>query len=58
MVRADHGAVNHLNGVWDSAAIIERINKGVTDQMPAQAGRLTEAQINVLTAYVWGKSFI
>ena len=44
-----------LNG-WGEAAIIERINKGVTDQMPAQAGRLTEAQINVLTAYVWGKS--
>ena len=41
---------------WGEAAIIERINKGVTDQMPAQAGRLTEAQINVLTAYVWGKS--
>ena len=41
---------------WGEAAIIERINKGITNEMPAQAGRLTEAQINVLTAYVWGKS--
>ncbi|QIL43633.1 cytochrome-c oxidase, cbb3-type subunit III [Acidovorax sp. HDW3] len=41
---------------WGENAIIERINKGVTNQMPAQQGRLTDAQINVLTAYVWGLS--
>jgi len=32
------------------------INGGKTNQMPAQQGRLTEAQIHVLTAYVWGLS--
>ena len=32
------------------------INNGKTNQMPAQQGRLTEAQIHVLTAYVWGLS--
>lgn len=41
---------------WGENAIIERINKGITNQMPAQKGRLTDAQINVLTAYVWGLS--
>ncbi|MCE1249880.1 MAG: c-type cytochrome, partial [Comamonadaceae bacterium] len=41
---------------WGENAIIERINKGITNQMPAQQGRLTDAQINVLTAYVWGLS--
>jgi len=28
----------------------------LTDEMPAQKDKLTEAQINVLTAYVWGLS--
>ena len=32
------------------------INSGKTNEMPAQAGRLTEAQIHVLAAYVWGLS--
>ena len=32
------------------------INDGKTNQMPAQAGKLTDQQINVLTAHVWGMS--
>ncbi len=41
---------------WGEAAIVAMINNGKTNQMPAQEGRLTDAQINVLTAYVWGLS--
>lgn len=41
---------------WGEAAIISIINTGKTSQMPAQAEKLTEAQIQVLTAYVWGLS--
>jgi cytochrome c oxidase cbb3-type subunit 3 len=41
---------------WGEAAISAMINNGKTNEMPAQAGKLTEPQIRVLTAYVWGKS--
>lgn len=41
---------------WGEAAIVEAITKGRSGQMPAQAGRLTPDQIEVLTAYVWGLS--
>ncbi len=41
---------------WGEQAIITMINKGKINEMPAQAGKLTEAQIQVLTAYVWGLS--
>ena len=41
---------------WGEAAITTMINHGKTNQMPAQAGKLTEAQLGVLTAYVWGLS--
>jgi cytochrome c oxidase cbb3-type subunit 3 len=41
---------------WGEAAITAMINNGKTNEMPAQAGKLTDAQINVLTAYVWGLS--
>ncbi len=41
---------------WGEQAIISMINKGKINEMPAQAGKLTEAQIQVLTAYVWGLS--
>ena len=37
-------------------AIIAMINSGKTSAMPPQAGKLTEAQIHVLSAYVWGLS--
>ena len=41
---------------WGENAIIAMINNGKTNEMPAQEGKLTDAQINVLTAYVWGLS--
>ncbi len=54
------GAPNLSDKVWlhgaGEAAIIKRINEGKVNQMPAQADKLTPAQIHVLTAYVWGMS--
>lgn len=41
---------------WGEQAIVTMINNGKVNQMPAQAGKLTEAQIHVLAAYVWGMS--
>ena len=41
---------------WGEEAITAMINNGKINQMPAQEGRLTESQIHVLTAYVWGFS--
>ena len=41
---------------WGEATITAMINNGKTNEMPAQAGKLTDAQVNVLTAYVWGLS--
>ena len=41
---------------WGEAAITAMINNGKTNQMPAQADKLTEQQIGVLAAYVWGLS--
>jgi cytochrome c oxidase cbb3-type subunit 3 len=54
------GAPNLTDGIWLHGAgeknIIAMINNGKTNQMPAQADKLSEAQIHVLTAYVWGLS--
>ena len=41
---------------WGEAAIVNIVNNGKVNMMPAQAEKLTEAQINVLAAYVWGMS--
>lgn len=41
---------------WGEQAIVNIINQGKVSQMPAQSGKLTEAQIHVLGAYVWGLS--
>ena len=41
---------------WGEEAIISMVNHGKTNQMPAQKDRLTDSQIHVLTAYVWGLS--
>ena len=41
---------------WGEAAIVNIINNGRTNEMPAQKDKLDAAQINVLTAYVWGLS--
>jgi cytochrome c oxidase cbb3-type subunit III len=41
---------------WGEQAIINMVNNGKTNVMPAQAGKLTEAQVRVVAAYVWGMS--
>ena len=41
---------------WGENAIVAIITNGKVNQMPAQADKLTEAQIHVLTGYVWGLS--
>ena len=41
---------------WGEQTIVSMINNGRTNHMPAQEGKLTEQQIKVLTAYVWGLS--
>lgn len=54
------GAPNLTDDIWlhgfGEAAIVAMINNGKVNPMPAQADKLTEAQVNVLTAYVWGLS--
>lgn len=41
---------------YGEAAIMQIINEGKHSAMPAQEGRLTEAQIKLLASYVWGMS--
>lgn len=41
---------------WGEQAIVHMVTQGKVNEMPAQADKLTEAQIHVLTAYVWGLS--
>jgi len=41
---------------WGEQAIVAMINNGKINQMPAQEDKLTDAQIHVLTGYVWGLS--
>jgi cytochrome c oxidase cbb3-type subunit III len=41
---------------WGDEAIIAQINNGRTNVMPAHEQRLAPEQIQVLAAYVWGKS--
>jgi cytochrome c oxidase cbb3-type subunit 3 len=54
------GAPNLTDDVWlhgwGEQAIINIIQNGKVNVMPPQEGKLTEAQIQVLTAYVWGLS--
>ena len=54
------GAPNLTDDTWlhgfGEAAIVAMINNGKTNEMPAQGGKLTDAQIRVLAAYVWGLS--
>jgi cytochrome c oxidase cbb3-type subunit 3 len=51
------GAPNLSDNIWlhgyGEEAIIERINHGKQNQMPAQKTRLTPEQIHVVAAYVW-----
>jgi cytochrome c oxidase cbb3-type subunit III len=41
---------------WGAEHITNMIQNGKTNIMPPQADKLTEGQIHVLTAYVWGLS--
>lgn len=54
------GAPSLSDTIWlhgaGEAAIVQRINEGKVNQMPAQDGKLTPEQIRVLAAYVWGLS--
>jgi cytochrome c oxidase cbb3-type subunit 3 len=54
------GAPNLTDDVWlhgwGEQAIVDIINNGKMNEMPAQDKKLTPAQIDVLTAYVWGLS--
>lgn len=51
------GSANLTDNIWlhgaGEAAIIQRINNGIDNTMPAQGSRLTPEQIHVLAAYVW-----
>jgi cytochrome c oxidase cbb3-type subunit 3 len=54
------GAPNLTDDVWlhgwGEQAIINMVNNGKVNEMPAQQGKLTDAQIHVLATYVWGLS--
>ncbi len=54
------GAPNLTDDIWlhgyGENAIIAMVNNGKINQMPAQADKLSEAQIHVLASYVWGLS--
>ena len=54
------GAPNLTDDVWlhgwGEQAIVNMVNNGKVNEMPAQQGKLTEAQIHVLATYVWGLS--
>jgi cytochrome c oxidase cbb3-type subunit 3 len=41
---------------WGEQAIVAMVTQGKVNDMPAQAGKLSEAQIHVLASYVWGLS--
>jgi len=52
------GAPNLTDNVWlygsSEVSIVETILNGRENRMPAQEGILTEDQIRMLTAWVWG----
>jgi cytochrome c oxidase cbb3-type subunit 3 len=54
------GAPNLTDDTWlhgfGEQAVMNMVNNGKTNVMPAQQGKLTDAQIHVLAAYVWGLS--
>jgi cytochrome c oxidase cbb3-type subunit III len=54
------GAPNLTDNIWlhgyGEQAIMNMVNNGKTNTMPAQQGKLTDAQIHVVAAYVWGLS--
>ncbi len=54
------GSANLTDNIWlhgfGEKAIIEMVNNGKQNVMPQQGKLLTEAQVKVLTAYIWGLS--
>ncbi len=54
------GSANLTDDIWlhgyGESAILDMINNGKTNQMPAHADKLTPVQIRVLASYVWGLS--
>ena len=54
------GAPNLTDDIWlhgyGESAILAMVNNGKVNQMPAQSDKLSEPQIKVLAAYVWGFS--
>lgn len=54
------GSANLTDNIWlhgfGEKTIIDMINNGKVNVMPAQASKLTEAQIHVVTGYIWGMS--
>lgn len=54
------GAPNLTDDIWlhgyGEQVIIDMVNNGMQNVMPPQGKLLTEAQIKVLTAYIWGLS--
>lgn len=54
------GAPNLTDGVWlhgwGADLVVKMISEGKHNVMPAQKGKLSDEQIHVLTAYVWGMS--
>jgi cytochrome c oxidase cbb3-type subunit 3 len=54
------GSANLTDNIWlhgfGEKAITDMVNNGKVNVMPAQSPKLTEAQIHVLTGYIWGLS--
>jgi cytochrome c oxidase cbb3-type subunit 3 len=54
------GSANLTGKIWlhgsDEKAVLNMINNGKVNVMPMWGGKLTEAQIHVLTSYIWGLS--
>jgi len=54
------GAANLTDNIWlhgyGENAVVAMVNSGKVNVMPAQEGKLTDAQIHVLSSYVWGLS--
>jgi len=54
------GAPNLTDKIWlhgfGEETVVRAVTQGWHNEMPAQAGRLSEAQIRVLGAYVWSLS--
>ena len=54
------GSANLTDDIWlhgfGEKAVMDMVNNGKVNVMPPQGKLLTEAQVKVLTAYIWGLS--